>query len=63
VLASRSDKRYLWEQQLERIPGANLDHVIESLVDSYEKYGNISSQEAGVSSETGEALHLHSSVV
>jgi hypothetical protein len=63
LLASRSDKRYLWEQRLGRIPGANLDLVIESPVDSFEKSGNVSSQEAGVSSETGEALHLHSSIV
>jgi hypothetical protein len=37
--------------------------VIESPADSFEKSGNVSSQEAGVSSEAGEALHLYSSVV
>jgi hypothetical protein len=33
LLKSRSDKCYLWREQLERIPGAQLDLVVESPLD------------------------------
>jgi hypothetical protein len=48
---------------LERIPGANLDPVIESPIDQSLNTGDYSSQEAGISSETGEDNVMHSSAV
>jgi hypothetical protein len=53
LLQSRSDKRYMWRQQLERIPGANLDLVIESPIDQSLDTRDFSSQEAGISSDSG----------
>jgi hypothetical protein len=47
--------------QLEQIPGANLDPIVESPVDMSEKSDNPSSQDAGISSENGEAMQVHSS--
>jgi hypothetical protein len=63
LLQSRGDKRYMWRQQLERIPGANLDPVIESPVDQSLNTGDYSSQEARISSETGDDNVMHSYAV
>jgi hypothetical protein len=63
LLQSRSDKRYMWRQQLERIPGANLDLVIESPVDQSLNTGDYSSQEAGISSDSRDNNVMHSSAV
>jgi hypothetical protein len=63
LLQSRSGKRYMWRQQLERISGANLDPVIESPVAQSLNTGDYSSQEAGISSETGDDNVMHSSAV
>jgi hypothetical protein len=63
LLQSRSDKKYTWKQQLERIPGANLDPVIESPIDQSLNTGDYSSQEARISSETVEDNVMHSYVV
>jgi hypothetical protein len=63
LLHSRSDKRYMWKQQLERIPGANLDPVIESPIDQSMDTGDFSSQEAGISSDSGNNKVVHSSAV
>jgi hypothetical protein len=63
LLQSRSDKRYLWKQQLEKIPGANLDPVIESPIDQSLDTGDFSSQEAGISSDSGNNKAMHSSAV
>jgi hypothetical protein len=63
LLQSRSDKRYMWKQQLERIPGANLDPVIESPIDQSMDTGDFSSQEAGISSDSGNNKVVHSSAV
>jgi hypothetical protein len=63
LLQSRSDKRYMWRQQLERIPGANLDAVIESPIDQSLNTGDYSSQEARISSDSGDNNVVHSSTV
>jgi hypothetical protein len=63
LLQSRGDKRYMWRQQLERIPGANLDPVIESPVDQSLNTGDYSSQEARISSEIGDDNVMHSYAV
>jgi hypothetical protein len=63
LLQSRSDKSYMWRQQLERIPGANLDPVIESPLDQSLNTDDYSSQETKISSETGDANILLSSAV
>jgi hypothetical protein len=55
LLESRSDKSYMWRQQLERIPRANLDPVVESPTQLSSGTGSESSQEANVSSELGAA--------
>jgi hypothetical protein len=63
LLKSRSDKRYMWREQLERIPVAQLDHVVESPLDQSMDSDNLSSQEAAISSENGEANVPRSSAV
>jgi hypothetical protein len=55
LLKSRSDKCYMWKKQLEKIPGAQLDPVIESPLDQSMDSANLSSQEADISSENGAA--------
>jgi hypothetical protein len=63
LLKSRSDKRYMWREQLERIPGVHLDPMVESPLDQSMESENLSSQEAAISSENGEANMLRSSTV
>jgi hypothetical protein len=43
LIESRSDKSYMWKKQLEQLPGANLDPVVESPIDMSEKSDNLSS--------------------
>jgi hypothetical protein len=63
LIASRSDKSHMWKKQLEQLHGDNLEPVVESPVDMSEKSSNPSSQDAAISSESGEALQVHSSGV
>jgi hypothetical protein len=55
LLKSRSDKCYMWREQLEKIPGAQLDPVVESPLDQSMDSANLSSQEADISSKNGAA--------
>jgi hypothetical protein len=55
LLESRSDKSYMWRQQLERIPGENLDPVVESPTQLSSGTSSESSQEGDVPSELGAA--------
>jgi hypothetical protein len=63
LLKIRSDERYMWKEQLERIPGAQLDPVVESPLDQSMDSDNLSSQEAAISSKNGEANVPRSSAV
>jgi hypothetical protein len=63
LIESRSDKSYMWKKQLEQLPGGNLEPVVESPIDMSAKSGELSSQDAAISSESGEALQVHSSGV
>jgi hypothetical protein len=53
----------MWKQQLERIPGAQLDPVVEYPLDQSMNSDTYSSQEAAISSENGERNMPHSSAV
>jgi hypothetical protein len=53
----------MWREQLERIPGAQLDPVVESPLDQSMDSDNLSSQEAAISSENGGANVPRSSTV
>jgi hypothetical protein len=63
LIESRSDKSYMWKKQLGQLPVGNLEPVVESPVDMSAKSDNPSSQDAAISSESGEALQVHSSGV
>jgi hypothetical protein len=63
LIASRSDKSYMWKKQLDKLPGGNLEPVVESPVDMSVKSGDLSSQDAAISSESGVAFQVHSSGV
>jgi hypothetical protein len=53
----------MWREQLQRIPGAQLDPVVESPLDQSLDSNFLSSQEAAISSENGETNMLRSSNV
>jgi hypothetical protein len=63
LLKSRSDKCYLWREQLERILGAQLDPVVEYPLDQTMDSSNLSFQKAAISSENGAANIPHASNV
>jgi hypothetical protein len=63
LIASRSDKSYMWKKQLDKLPGGNLEPVVESHVDMSVKSDDLSSQDAAISSESSVALQVQSSGV